>query len=169
MYNNEDVNGMLDKMSGEIQTLMGSRNIENYSIIGIRTGGVWVAQELANRLSHTQTVGELNITFYRDDFTRIGLHPQVQPSHLPFEVDQQHILLIDDVLMSGRTVRAAMNEIFDYGRPASISLGVLVDLQQQELPIKPDVIGAQVQLQSKERITLTGPENLQLTVETING
>ena len=90
--------------------------------IGIRTGGVWVAQALLAALGRDDALGILDVSFYRDDFTQNGLHPQVQPSELPFEIEGQHLVLIDDVLMSGRTIRAALNELFDYGRPASVTL-----------------------------------------------
>jgi pyrimidine operon attenuation protein/uracil phosphoribosyltransferase len=111
------------------------------ALVGIHTGGVWIAERLHALLKSPQPVGTLDISFYRDDFSRIGLHPQVKPSNLPFDVEGRDILLIDDVLHSGRTVRAAMNELFDYGRPASIRLAVLVDRGGHELPIRPDFVG----------------------------
>ena len=85
--------------------------------------------------------GELDVAFYRDDFDRIGLHPIVGPSMVPFDLDDRHIVLVDDVLSSGRTVRAAMNELFDHGRPARITLAVLVQRHGHELPIRADVVG----------------------------
>ena len=94
-------------------------------------------------------MGVLDIAFYRDDFTRMGLHPKVQPSVLPAATEGRHIILVDDVLMSGRTVRAAMNEIFDYGRPASITLAALIDLNRRELPIQADVVGEVMLLASR--------------------
>jgi pyrimidine operon attenuation protein / uracil phosphoribosyltransferase len=110
-------------------------------IVGIHTGGVWVAERLHALLGCKQPLGMLDISFYRDDFSRIGLHPQVKPSNLPFDLEGRDILLVDDVLHSGRTVRAAMNELFDYGRPASIRLAVLVDRGGHELPIRPGLHG----------------------------
>ncbi len=94
-------------------------------------------------------LGSLDISFYRDDFTRIGMNPQVKPSDLPFSVDARHIILVDDVLYTGRTVRAAMNEIFDYGRPASIMLATLVDRGGRELPIQANVVGQHLELQRR--------------------
>ena len=82
--------------------------------------------------------GSLDISFYRDDFSRIGLNPKVKASQLPEDISDRHILLIDDVLQTGRTIRAAMNEIFDYGRPASIKLCVLLERNGRELPIQAD-------------------------------
>jgi hypoxanthine-guanine phosphoribosyltransferase len=89
---------------------------------------VWVAQALLEALGSDSPLGTLDVSFYRDDFSQNGLHPQVRPSALPFEIEGQHLVLIDDVLMSGRTIRAAMNELFDYGRPASVTLVCLLDL-----------------------------------------
>ena len=160
-----DVSSLLDKMATEIQRFIEDRHIEAFELIGIRTGGVWLAKALQTRIGLTHDIGELNINFYRDDFSKIGLHPQVEASNLPFDIDGKHIVLIDDVLMSGRTVRAAMNEIFDYGRPASIVFAVLVDLGQHELPIAPDVIGAELSISEHERIKLIGPENLHLQIQ----
>src|SRR3546814_1006604 len=86
----------------------------------------------------------------------------VRPSELPFEIEGQHLVLIDDVLMTGRTIRAALNELFDYGRPASVTLVCLLDLNARELPIRPDVVGATLSLAPEQRIKLIGPEPLAL-------
>jgi pyrimidine operon attenuation protein/uracil phosphoribosyltransferase len=96
-------------------------------------GGPGPAQELGS----DEPLGTLDVSFYRDDFSQNGLHPQVRPSELPFEIEGQHLVLVDDVLMSGRTIRAALNELFDYGRPASVTLVCLLDLDAGELPIRP--------------------------------
>lgn len=105
------------------------------ALVGIHTGGAWLAERLQEILGGDLPLGTLDISFYRDDFSRIGLHPETKPSHIPFDVEDCHILLIDDVLHTGRTVRAAMNLLFDYGRPASIDLAVLVDRGGRELPV----------------------------------
>jgi pyrimidine operon attenuation protein/uracil phosphoribosyltransferase len=131
-------------------------------LIGIRTGGVWVAERLGKALGLDDPIGELDISFYRDDFTRIGLNPKVKPSHLPFSIDDRNIILIDDVIMSGRTIRAAMNELFDYGRPACISLVTLVNIPKRELPIQPDFSGIELDADVPHRIKLRGPDNLHL-------
>jgi len=113
-------------------------------------------------------LGTLDISFYRDDFTRIGIHPEVKASELPVNIDERHVILSDDVLHTGRTIRAALNEIFDYGRPASITLAVLVDRNGRELPIQADVIGHPVGLKKGEHIKLTSdaPDGLgRLTLE----
>lgn len=133
-------------------------------MIGIHSGGVWVAERLHRLLGPGAPLGALNINFYRDDFTRIGLHPRIAPSELPFDVDGRHIVLVDDVLYTGRTIRAALNEIFDYGRPASVTLTVLVERGGRELPIQPDVLGAHVELAPGESIKLAGPHPLALEV-----
>ena len=101
-----------------------------------------MAERLREQLGVTMPLGTLDISFYRDDFSRIGLHPEVKPSRIPFEVEGRHILLVDDVLNTGRTMRAAMNELFDFGRPASIRLAVLVDRGGRELPIAARFVGA---------------------------
>jgi pyrimidine operon attenuation protein/uracil phosphoribosyltransferase len=105
------------------------------AIIGIHTGGVWLAAALHQRLGLTEPVGVIDVSFYRDDFAEKGLHPQVRPSEIPFEVEGRHLILVDDVLYTGRTIRAALNEIFDYGRPASVTLAVLADRGGRELPV----------------------------------
>mgnify|MGYP003423914914 CR=1 FL=1 len=105
------------------------------AMVGIHTGGAWVAQALHTALGLPQPLGLLDISFYRDDFEGKGLHPRAKPSSLPFAVDDQHIILVDEVVMTGRTIRAALNELFDYGRPAQVELAVLVDRGGRELPI----------------------------------
>ncbi len=110
-------------------------------MIGIHTGGVWVADRLHRLLGLDEPLGILDISFYRDDFTRIGMHPQVRPSHLPVPVDDRHLILVDDVLQTGRTIRAALNVLFDYGRPASVILAALAERDGRQLPIEPNVVG----------------------------
>jgi len=156
---------LIPNMVTELKTLLMERGIKNACMIGIHTGGVWLAEKLHKELAIDSALGTLNITFYRDDFTRIGMHPQVTPSSLEFEVEDQHIILVDDVLHTGRTIRAALNEIFDYGRPASVILVTLVDRSGRELPINADVTGVQLALGPNEQIKLNGPEPLSLEVQ----
>ncbi len=162
MSDTASVEALIGQMAQTLQASLTQRSIHDPLMIGIHTGGVWVAEALHKKLGLTQPLGSLNITFYRDDFTRIGMHPQVQPSSLPFSVDNKHIILVDDVLHTGRTIRAAMNEIFDYGRPASILLVVLVERGGHELPIRADVAGLHMDLGEREQIKLTGPAPLSL-------
>ena len=124
-----------------------------------------VAERLRALIGSTQPLGTLDINFYRDDFTRIGLHPRVTPSNLPFSVDDRHIILVDDVLHTGRTVRAALNALFDYGRPASIILAALIERRGRELPIHADICGLQLALSSNEHVKLIGPEPLEFVIE----
>ncbi|MBA4245082.1 bifunctional pyr operon transcriptional regulator/uracil phosphoribosyltransferase PyrR [Ectopseudomonas hydrolytica] len=160
-------NDLLPAMASALTQHLNQRQIAEPRFIGIRTGGVWVAQALLAALGRDDALGVLDVSFYRDDFTQNGLHPQVQPSELPFEIEGQHLVLIDDVLMSGRTIRAALNELFDYGRPASVTLVSLLDLNARELPIRPDVVGATLSLAANERVKLSGPTPLTLELQTL--
>ena len=136
-------------------------------IVGIETGGAWIAEQLHQRIAPNTELGRLNISFYRDDFTRKGLHPTVKPSSLPTDIDDRTIILVDDVLQSGRTVRAAMNEIFDYGRPKKILLAILIDRGEREIPVQADIVGANMQLDSGSHIKLEGPSPLKLVTKTL--
>ncbi|WDM59005.1 MULTISPECIES: bifunctional pyr operon transcriptional regulator/uracil phosphoribosyltransferase PyrR [Pseudomonas] len=153
---------LVRQMAVDLRAHLARRCISGPRYIGIRTGGVWVAQALQEAMGDESAMGTLDVSFYRDDFSQNGLHPQVRPSELPFEVEGQHLVLVDDVLMSGRTIRAALNELFDYGRPASVTLVCLVDLDAGELPIRPNVVGATLSLAPDERVKLTGPAPLAL-------
>jgi pyrimidine operon attenuation protein/uracil phosphoribosyltransferase len=137
-------------------------------IVGIGTGGVWIAEHLHQRLKPDTELGRLNISFYRDDFTRIGLHPAVSPSSLPVDIDDRVVILVDDVLHTGRTVRAAMNEIFDYGRPKQILLAILIDRGDREIPIQADFIGAAMTLEKTNHVKLEGPEDLSLSIKVLD-
>lgn len=158
---------LISQIAGDLRNYLEQRGITEPRFVGIHTGGVWVATKLLAELGVNEPLGELNVSFYRDDFSRSGLHPQVKPSQLPFEVEGQHLVLIDDVLMSGRTIRAALNELFDYGRPASVTLVCLLDLNARELPVRPDIVGKTLSLQKNQRVKLTGPEPLALHLKTL--
>ncbi|MBE02289.1 bifunctional pyr operon transcriptional regulator/uracil phosphoribosyltransferase PyrR [Marinobacter lutaoensis] len=160
-----DIDRLLDEMEAGVRRILSERQVHSPVVIGIRTGGVWLADVLSKRLDIREPFGELDISFYRDDFSRIGLNPRVKPSSLPFDTEGRDILLIDDVIMSGRTIRAAMNEIFDYGRPASIILATLIDLGARELPIQPDVTGKVLALDAHQRIKLRGPDPLRIELQ----
>lgn len=158
---------LIPQMSADLDQHLSQHGIDNPQFIGIRTCGVWVAQALLeHRNQSDKPLGILDVSFYRDDFSQKGLHPQVQPSDLPFEIDNQHLVLIDDVLQSGRTLRAALNELFDYGRPASVTFVCLVDLNARELPFRPDVVGTTLSLSSEQRVKSTGPTPMTLELQS---
>jgi pyrimidine operon attenuation protein/uracil phosphoribosyltransferase len=158
---------ILDLIGGVATVLrnrLRDRRLDNPAMIGIHTGGAWVAEHLNTILELDQPSGLLDISFYRDDFTQIGVNPQVRPSKIDFDVDGRNVVLVDDVLHTGRTIRAAMNEIFDYGRPASITLVALIERSGRELPIQPDVIGLSPPLDLSDHIKLNGPDPLSLEI-----
>jgi pyrimidine operon attenuation protein/uracil phosphoribosyltransferase len=115
-------------------------------IVGIVSGGAWLAERLHRELGVKPALGTLDVSFYRDDFARAGLKKKIKPSQIPFDVEGRAVLLVDDVLNTGRTIRAAMNELFDYGRPARIDLAVLVDRGGRELPIAARFCGTTVEV-----------------------
>ena len=163
-----NVDSLIQHMADQLGALLrDTGRTEDLAMVGIHTGGVWIAERLHPLLSIQEPLGSLDISFYRDDFTRIGMNPQVRPSDLPFSVDDRHIILVDDVLHTGRTIRAAMNELFDWGRPASITLAVLIERSGRELPIEASVIGKQIPLGENEHVKLNGPEQLTLEVMEI--
>jgi pyrimidine operon attenuation protein/uracil phosphoribosyltransferase len=159
---NIDVDNLLAAIASELNQKIIESNRTDPVIVGVHTGGVWVARHLQKTIASDSPLGELNIAFYRDDFSRIGLHPSVEPSKLPFDVNDRHLILVDDILYTGRTIRAAMNEIFDYGRPKSIMLVVLVERSGRELPIQADVVGTRLNLAASEHVKLIGPDPLRL-------
>jgi len=160
-----DIGTLLGEMASALGGLLSRRGIDDPAMIGIHTGGLWVAKRL-HEVLHLQTpLGALDISFYRDDFSRVGVQPTVRSSRLPFDVDDRTILLVDDVLYTGRTIRAALNEIFDYGRPAAVLLIVLVDRGGRELPIAADVAGCRLDLPTGRQIKLHGPEPLVLRLQ----
>ena len=158
-----DIEASIEQMSQALIAYCHEKKLDNPVVVGIHSGGVWLAEHLINRINTDIPLATLDITFYRDDITRAGLHPKVKQTSLP-SVENKHIILVDDVLMSGRTIRAAMNEIFDYGRPASISLAILYDLDQGELPIKADVVGQVLKLNPDQRVKLSGPNPIKVSV-----
>ena len=161
-----DAEFLIEAMAVQLRELLARRGIAEPALVGIHTGGVWIAERLRQRLGISAPLGQLDISFYRDDFSRIGVNPQVRPSELPFDVDDRHLVLVDDVLYTGRTIRAALNELFDYGRPASVLLAVLVDRGGRELPIEAHVAGSRLELPAGQQLLLTGPDPLQLVIQT---
>jgi len=159
-----NIDNLLSQMAKDLASYLSNRSIENPLMVGIHTGGVWVANHLHARLKAQEPLGMLDISFYRDDFSRIGVNPKVKPSSLPPDIDGRHIVLVDDVLYTGRTTRAALNELFDYGRPASVILVVLIERNGRELPIYADIVGKRLELKGKENVKLAGPEPLKLNI-----
>ena len=157
-----DTPALVNHLLHQVDQLLTTQKIDQPLVIGIHTGGVWLAKVLAEHLH--APLGQLDIAFYRDDFSKHGLHPQVSPSSLPFNINDQHILLVDDVLMSGRTARAAMNELFDFGRPASIKLVTLCSVNQRELPIQADACALTLDLKPGQYLQLEGPDTLKLSI-----
>ncbi len=160
------VESLIDKLTQALKPYFSSSQIpaEHPIIVGIETGGYWVAEAIHQKIAPTTELGRLNISFYRDDFSKIGLQPTVKPSSLPSDIDDKTIILIDDVLYSGRTIRAAMNEIFDYGRPRRILLAILIDRGEREIPIQADIVAESIELKAGEHIKLEGPQPLALSI-----
>ena len=156
---------LLAQLAEKLKTLLSNKAIDNPLMVGIHTGGLWVATKLHQQLNISEPLASLDISFYRDDFSRIGMNPKVKPSQLPPDVDDRHIILVDDVLHTGRTIRAAMNELFDYGRPASITLVCLIERSGRELPLQADFVGQHVNLKEGEHIKLSGPEPLTFELQ----
>jgi len=123
-------------------------------LVGVWSGGAWLAERLNQDLGLSTPHGVISSSLHRDDFGSRGMVSSKDATHLPFEVDGQRILLIDDVLYTGRTTRAVINELFDFGRPASVTLAVLVDRGGRELPIEPAYSAARITLPAEERVSL---------------
>ena len=159
---------LLAQLAEKLKALLSDNAIENPLMVGIHTGGLWVAKRLHQQLNISEPLASQDISYYRDDFSRIGMNPKVKPSQLPPDVDDRHIILVDDVLHTGRTIRAAMNELFDYGRPASIILVCLIERSGRELPLQADIVGQHVNLNKGEHIKFSGPEPLAFEIQQIN-
>ena len=132
---------------------------DNTVLIGVQRGGELILQKILPGLRNTVATGSIDASFYRDDFSSRGLKIKNKPSKIDTEINGKHIILIDDVFSSGRTVRAAMNEIFDYGRPAKITLAVLIDRNEQELPIAPQICIEKISLNKDQHLELILDEN----------
>ena len=145
---------ILTRLSHEISE--DQKCLDSIAIIGIRTRGEIFAKKIVDNIKNLYKksidFGILDVTFYRDDFSENLGSPKVGPSDISFDVNNKNIILIDDVLYTGRTIRAAMDELFSFGRPASIKLGVLIDRGHRELPIKADYIGKNFPTSNNEHI-----------------
>ncbi|MFL6674090.1 MAG: bifunctional pyr operon transcriptional regulator/uracil phosphoribosyltransferase PyrR [Massilia sp.] len=140
------------------------------AIVGIYSGGAWLAERLAVDLGLDGRLGFIDVSFYRDDYAKKGLHPEVKPTQIGFNVDGATIVLVDDVLYTGRTTRAAINVLFDYGRPACIKLAALADRGGRELPVAADFVGERITLKPGQSLALqrTGAGQLSLSIEDDN-
>ncbi|HEX4763133.1 MAG TPA: bifunctional pyr operon transcriptional regulator/uracil phosphoribosyltransferase PyrR [Usitatibacter sp.] len=134
---------------------MRDRVAKDAGLVGIFTGGAWVAERLHRALGLAAPLGLLAVTLHRDDFGRIGLHRELRRSQIPFDVDGREVILVDDVLHTGRTVRAALNELYDFGRPGAVRLAVLADRGGRQLPVAADFTGAQVEVSRDEELVLS--------------
>jgi len=164
---NLNINTLLDNLETAIRQQIIDRKLKNPLLIGIHSGGAWVAEHIHQRLGSSETLGLLDITFYRDDFSQIGMHPKVKTSQLPRQLEGRDIILIDDVFYTGRTIRAALNEIFDYGRPNQVVLAVLIERDSRQIPLQPDCYGTRMTLPEGQRIKITGPEPLGVYLQTV--
>ena len=147
----------------------------NTALVGIHSGGVWLMQRILKTLKqdfpqYPLPSGTLDAALYRDDYAARGLKTDPKPSDITFDVTDRHIILIDDIFYTGRTTRAAMNELFDYGRPASIRLAVLINRGGAQLPIIPNITGAEILLQPNQnlQLSLDTTGKLHLSVETLD-
>ncbi|BBM16193.1 bifunctional protein pyrR [Enterococcus pernyi] len=133
-----------------------NQSIEEIVLVGIKTRGIYIAARIAERLKQLENievpVGELDITLYRDDKKEIAQEPELHSSDIPVSLEGKEVILIDDVLYTGRTIRAAMDAVMDFGRPRKISLAVLVDRGHRELPIRADYVGKNIPTAKKEEI-----------------
>jgi len=159
-----DAEAIYRTFAQRVRDLVAGRTIH---LVGVHSGGTWLAERLREELGIAAPVGMLDVSFYRDDFGRAGLKPDVKPSQIGFEVESAQILMVDDVLYTGRTVRAAMNELFDYGRPARIDLAVLIDRGGRELPVAATVVGRTIEVPEDVIVELSRDDTgkLHLTLE----
>ena len=154
MYDSGRLAALIQSMAEGIT----AQRLRDPMLIGIHTGGAWLAERLHAALDLCAPLGTLDISFYRDDFSRVGLNPEVKASDLPTAVDGRDLILVDDVLHTGRTIRAALNEIFSYGRPERVCLAVLIERPGRELPIQADVIGQSLNLADHQQAKLSNTD-----------
>ncbi|WP_075793273.1 bifunctional pyr operon transcriptional regulator/uracil phosphoribosyltransferase PyrR [Massilia putida] len=147
------------------QVRAGLSDVPDAAIVGIHSGGAWLAERLAADLGLQARLGFIDVSFYRDDYARKGLHPDVKPTRIEFNVDGATIVLVDDVLYTGRTVRAAINVLFDFGRPQRIMLAALADRGGRELPVAADFVGAYARLAPGRSLALSRDASGQLSLK----
>jgi pyrimidine operon attenuation protein/uracil phosphoribosyltransferase len=156
VLNDSEIDRILSRMTHEI--LEKHKGTDNLVLIGIQTRGVYLAQRIRAKIQDIENVslpiGQMDITLYRDDWTRISHHAVVQTTDIPFSVDKKQIVLADDVLFTGRTIRAALDALTDFGRPDRIELAVLADRGHRELPIQADYVGKFIETRQSERVNV---------------
>ncbi len=154
LYDARQIGRIIRRMAGELIECQGE--VDRMLLVGIRTRGLPLAERLRDEIAKVESVdlplGVLDITLYRDDLSTIGPHPVVRQTRLPGPIDDRVVVLCDDVLFTGRTIRAALDELNDYGRPQAVRLAVLIDRGHRELPIHPDVVGATVPTRRSEQV-----------------
>jgi pyrimidine operon attenuation protein / uracil phosphoribosyltransferase len=157
-----DAEALYQVLLGQVRA--GLAGVPDAAIVGIHSGGAWLAERLALDLGLQQRLGFIDVSFYRDDYAKKGLHPDVKPTHIGFNVDRATIVLVDDVLYTGRTTRAAINVLFDYGRPARIMLAALADRGGRELPVAADFVATTVALDRQQSLALARAADGQFTL-----
>ncbi len=154
IMDNAAINRSITRIAHEI--LERNDGVENIVLVGIYTRGVYLAQKIAEKINKIEEcdikIGSLDITLYRDDLSKLGENPIINSTNITFSIDEKNVILIDDVIFTGRTVRAAMDALMDFGRPKSIQLAILIDRGHRELPIRPDFIGKNVPTSKNEII-----------------
>ena len=161
ILNDQDFKRIITRMSHEI--IEKHKGTKNLALVGIQTRGDFLAKRLADQIRKieavTLPVGSMDINMYRDDWTKISHQPIVRPSNIPFSVDDMDIILVDDVLFTGRTIRAAMDALMDFGRPSRIELAILIDRGHRELPIQADYKGLSINTEHQDMINVLVAEH----------
>ncbi len=154
-----------ESLLSDVTAQIKSQTNADTALVGIHSGGVWVMNHVLQHLDHGIPHGTLDAALYRDDFSQRGLKSTVKPPNIPFNLNGKHIILIDDIFYTGRTTRAAMNELFDFGRPASIKLAVLINRGGAQLPIAPNIFGVEIQLTANQAFKLSQDTHGKLHLE----
>ena len=161
ILNDQDFKRIITRIAHEI--IEKHRGTQNLALVGIQTRGDFLAKRVADQIQKIESVdlpfGSMDINMYRDDWTKISHKPIVRPSNIPFSVDDMDIILVDDVLFTGRTIRAAMDSLMDFGRPSRIELAILVDRGHRELPIQADYKGISLDTAHQDMINVLVKEN----------
>jgi pyrimidine operon attenuation protein/uracil phosphoribosyltransferase len=171
LLNNKDIERIISRIAHEI--IEKNKGPENLCLVGIQRGGVHLAERIAEKIKvieHADVpVGSLDISLYRDDLSLRRDHPVVRKTDIPFDISEKKVVLIDDVLFTGRSIRAAMDALMDYGRPVAIQLAVLIDRGHRELPIRADYVGKNIPTAKREKIAVQLQEfGVEDSVKLIN-